>query len=154
MKVKKIISFIAIVVWLIVIFTMSAMPATVSNSQSRGIVNKVVSTKNNEDVETKTSDNLNKIVRKFAHNFEYLILAILILNYIRVTKGLTSRKDYLIAIIIAFLYACTDEYHQTFVDGRTGQFIDVLIDTLGASIGSLLVLLTSKLWHKKTTTSK
>lgn len=45
-----------------------------------------------------------------------------------------------LAILASALYACTDEFHQLFVPGRTGQIFDVLVDTLGATFGCLLVL--------------
>ncbi len=32
---------------------------------------------------------------------------------------------------VAFLYAITDEFHQTFVPGRNGNCIDVMIDGAG-----------------------
>lgn len=35
--------------------------------------------------------------------------------------------------MIAVLYACTDEYHQLFVPGRSGQLRDVMIDAVGAA---------------------
>ena len=41
--------------------------------------------------------------------------------------------------IIAFLYACTDEFHQLFTDGRGSHFTDVLIDSCGAFIAILIV---------------
>ena len=50
-------------------------------------------------------------------------------------------KSVFIALLLAFLYACSDEYHQTFVVGRSGQFKDVLIDFSGAFIGILIVSL-------------
>lgn len=45
-----------------------------------------------------------------------------------------------LAILASALYACTDEFHQLFVPGRTGQIFDVFVDTLGATFGCLLVL--------------
>lgn len=39
-----------------------------------------------------------------------------------------------VAAAIAVAYAVTDEYHQTFVDGRTGTVRDVLIDALGVGV--------------------
>jgi VanZ family protein len=41
------------------------------------------------------------------------------------------------AAALSFLYACSDEWHQTFVDGRTGKALDVGIDTLGIALASL-----------------
>ena len=55
----------------------------------------------------------------------------------------------LVAIGICFLYACTDEYHQLFIEGRAGQFTDVLIDTAGASLGCAIVVLIYKLIYRK-----
>ena len=39
------------------------------------------------------------------------------------------------SIIFAYLYALTDELHQTFVPGREGKFVDTLIDLFGIFIG-------------------
>ena len=52
------------------------------------------------------------------------------------------------SILFSFLYACTDEIHQIFVPGRSAQFRDVLIDTLGASFGATITYLTIKLFIK------
>lgn len=41
----------------------------------------------------------------------------------------------LFALAIGIEYATIDEIHQLFVDGRSGQFTDVLIDTIGVAIG-------------------
>ena len=82
-------------------------------------------------------------LRKVAHASEYLVFALLIINAL---KQSNIKKTYIITIIICFLYACTDEYHQTFIDGRTGQFVDVLIDTSGSIIGCLLVILKNKIF--------
>ena len=48
-------------------------------------------------------------------------------------------KYLFLAILASALYACTDEFHQLFVPGRTGQIFDVFVDTLGATFGCLLV---------------
>ena len=44
----------------------------------------------------------------------------------------------IIAIVLCAAFASSDEYHQTFVEGRTGQIKDVIIDTSGAVTGALL----------------
>lgn len=46
-----------------------------------------------------------------------------------------------VAFIIAVLYACSDEVHQLFIDGRAGQVADVFVDASGAAIGCLLMCL-------------
>lgn len=57
------------------------------------------------------------------------------------------------SIFLSFLYACTDELHQIFVPGRSAQFRDVLIDTLGASFGAIITYLIIKLFTKIKTRS-
>lgn len=44
------------------------------------------------------------------------------------------------AAIISFLYAVSDEYHQTFTDGRSGSPVDVAIDTVGIAFACWLVV--------------
>jgi hypothetical protein len=42
-------------------------------------------------------------------------------------------------VCISLAYACTDEYHQTFVEGRTGTPIDVGVDTVGMALAAAVV---------------
>jgi VanZ family protein len=44
-------------------------------------------------------------------------------------------RDVLIAFGLAFVYALTDELHQSFVPDRTGRLDDVVTDMIGAAIG-------------------
>lgn len=82
------------------------------------------------------------VVRKSAHFMEYAILcaAITLPLWIRKYRG---AKLLLLAVITTVLYASTDEFHQLFVPGRSGELKDVLIDTAGAVFGSLLFLISS-----------
>jgi VanZ family protein len=66
------------------------------------------------------------VLRKLAHMTEYAVLALLLLR---------ATRSYAWALALAVGYACTDEFHQTFVRGRHGSPIDVAIDGLGALIG-------------------
>lgn len=70
-------------------------------------------------------------------------------------KAPLDRIKYTLAmsIFLSFLYACTDELHQIFVPGRSAQFRDVLIDTLGASFGIAITYLTIKFFEKIKTRS-
>lgn len=76
-------------------------------------------------------------LRKVAYASEYFVFTVLILVALKNSGG-SGVKMYVIALIICFIYSCTDEYHQTFVNGRTGQFLDVLIDTLGGFISCII----------------
>lgn len=89
------------------------------------------------------------LVRKTAQFTEYAILgALFYLNVIQLPKLNRYPKKILLSIFFSFLYACTDEIHQIFVPGRSAQFRDVLIDTLGASFGTLIAYLIIKLITK------
>ena len=90
------------------------------------------------------------LVRKTAHFTEYAVLGSLFFLNLKSwqrSKNSTS-MNILLSLIFSFLYACTDELHQIFVPGRSAQFRDVLIDTLGASFGTLITYLTIKLFTK------
>ncbi len=88
---------------------------------------------------------LHHVIRKCAHFTEYFILSMLILRGIRAgDKGMHLRWA-LVTILIVAGYAALDEYHQSFVPGRTPAVGDVLIDTSGGAaaqiVASLFVLL-------------
>jgi VanZ family protein len=68
------------------------------------------------------------ILRKIAHLSEYAILGALLLRAIQRPA---------VAILVGALYAVTDEVHQHFVRGRHAAWYDVLIDTVGVTIGVL-----------------
>lgn len=82
---------------------------------------------------------LNRLLRKFAHASVYFILYILVLNLIYQIKGKYKFAYCMISIAVCFVYACTDEFHQLFVDGRAGLFSDVIIDTIGATISFIII---------------
>lgn len=85
-------------------------------------------------------ENLSFIVRKLAHITEYIILAFLMYNVLHNY----NINDYKIVIILCIIYSCTDEFHQLFIPGRSGQIIDVLIDTIGIIIGTTFYYLLIK----------
>lgn len=74
------------------------------------------------------------LVKKGAHMAAYALLAVLW----RRALG-ENRLSWLMAFAITVLYAVSDEYHQTFVPGRNGAFIDVLVDSAGA-LASLVIM--------------
>lgn len=82
-------------------------------------------------------DIFNLDIRKLAHFTIYLILGS---SYFLSFKSL-DKKSVIISITLTFLYACTDEFHQGFVPGRGPALKDVFIDTLGGSLGIVLIFL-------------
>lgn len=126
-------------VWMVIIYSFSASPSDESNSKSKEIVRYIVKIvyKDEEKIE-KEVNKYNKPLRKFAHASVYFVLASFINSVICVIKKDKLWLCNIISIIICFIYACTDEFHQTFVSQRTGQISDVLIDTVGAIIGCMV----------------
>jgi hypothetical protein len=79
------------------------------------------------------------VVRKTAHFTEYAFLGVLLCRALtapgaRITGGVLART-----ITLCGAYASIDEIHQTFETSRTGSALDVLIDVIGATTGSLAV---------------
>ncbi|SDS37876.1 VanZ family protein [Opitutus sp. GAS368] len=75
-----------------------------------------------------TIAHLHFLIRKAGHLTEYAILALLL----RQAIGGRGARPFVLALVIAAAYAATDEFHQSFVPGRTASAWDVLIDTAGA----------------------
>jgi VanZ family protein len=76
------------------------------------------------------------ILRKLGHVTGYALLTGL---WWWALRGVVSRP-LLLAVVISFAYACSDEFHQTFVDDRTGTPVDVGIDAIGIALAAWLVL--------------
>jgi VanZ family protein len=69
------------------------------------------------------------ILRKLAHLTEYAILGALLVRAL-------ARPS--LAILLGALYAASDELHQHFVRGRHAAWYDVVIDTVGVTVGVIL----------------
>jgi VanZ family protein len=75
--------------------------------------------------------------KKGGHLIGYGLLGVAYLHGL--TRGIfRDRRALLLAILLAGLYAITDEFHQSFTPGRTPSPVDVGIDTVGASLGAAL----------------
>ena len=127
---KKIFNITILILWMILIFTMSNFKAVESDVQSGFIVNIL------SNIFHFTNINLiTVIVRKLAHITEYLILGILMLNCL---KEYNIKNVVIVSILVCILYSCSDEIHQIFISGRSGEVVDVLIDTIGIVLGNLI----------------
>jgi VanZ family protein len=100
--------WLPVVLWMGVIFTLSAIPSLASPFEPL------------QDF----------ILRKFAHIAEYVILTALLFSALR-RQVACNTQALLIAAVMSVLYAFSDEWHQTFVPGREGSLRDVGIDAAG-----------------------
>lgn len=94
---------------------------------------------------------LNRIVRKLAHLTEFTILGGVLYTILRryITYGTVIKT-----IGLGMLIASFDEFIQLFSPGRSSQISDVLIDTVGIIIGTLLVKLAYYIEYKISTFKK
>ena len=92
----------------------------------------------NLNVSLDTVDILNTILRKLAHVSQYSVLTLLIYRSFG-SWNRWERRRAIWSILIAAIYALTDEFHQRFVVGRGPSLFDCGIDTIGAAIAMLLV---------------
>lgn len=137
---------VLVVVWMIIIFSFSSRPSEVSTNDSNRIgflIGKVFVPGFEEWSEAKQMTFAKAIdhpIRKTAHAVEYAILGSLLVGaYID-----SKRKRSLCILVpwaIGALYAASDECHQLFVPGRSGQVSDVLLDSTGVLCGVVLIVL-------------
>jgi len=80
------------------------------------------------------------ILRKLAHFLEFAWLELLLFFTILKTFEIEARKIVFWAGFFAFVYAISDEIHQSFIPNRDGNLRDVFIDFLGICLMAYLIL--------------
>lgn len=128
------------VLWMCVIFSFSAQEADESAELSGGTVYFLLQYFLEVPVLKSLVERgiVEYVFRKLAHATEYAILGGFVSGALLHSSGWRERWQ-LKAILGCMAYAATDEFHQLFVEGRSGQFKDVCIDTAGAAIMVLLL---------------
>ena len=147
---KQILYVFLIIIWMATVFAFSNQPAEKSSRTSGNITEKVVKviTKDNKKITQTEKDSIETIIRKCAHFVLYLIGGVLVINFI-ITTRVEGKYVIIYTILFTFVYAITDEVHQIFVPGRSGEIRDILIDTVGANCGTLLFLKFRKLLNRR-----
>ena len=80
---------------------------------------------------------LDLIGRKLVHMTEYGLLCFLLWRATR--EVVAGRAAIAAAFCLSLAYSGTDEFHQTFVRGRHGTPVDMLIDALGMAVAAVLI---------------
>lgn len=83
-------------------------------------------------------------IRKYAHVFEYGCLGISSFLFFYELLWKSRRQLFmtvLFSAVLSFVFACSDEWHQTFVDGRAGRISDLKFDSAGFALGIVFLLL-------------
>ena len=135
----KIFKIILIMIWMITIFIFSSQKGTESGDTSRKFTIIIIQIITGKTLELNSPfvEGVQLFIRKFAHFTIYAIGGFLIMNYADSTDK-TMKQKMLYSIGFGGTYAITDELHQFFVPGRSGNIIDVGIDTLGVITGTLI----------------
>ncbi len=143
--VLKPMSFLPALCMMYFIYSFSAQDGDTSARLSYEISYKIVETTSTllgEELPPQQVDSIatrfHGVLRKLAHMTEYFVLAITVAFPLYV-YGLRGIWLMLVAGFICVAFACSDEYHQSFVAGRGPSKRDVLIDSFGAFWGILLV---------------
>jgi VanZ family protein len=100
------------------------------------------------------------VLRKTGHFVGYGMLSLLSFRALRATSGrleLAARARInalhlrwaALAVLFTFVVAGLDEWHQSFLPSRTGEFRDVLLDTAGALVVQAVILVTLQLRNQR-----
>ena len=77
---------------------------------------------------------------KLLHGLTYALLGALILRGLANAQWqLVTGATATLASLLATLYGCSDEFHQSFVPGRSPEITDVLFDAVGATCAVVLL---------------
>ena len=140
----KVVKICFLVLWMALIFSFSNQKDIESSSISEGFIDKTVVKIYKIFNENITKEKENEIIekytypiRKLAHYTLYFILGIL--AFLVVKDYSINKKLIIYSLLICFLYACSDEFHQLFIIGRSARVLDVMIDTFG-SLCSIYIL--------------
>lgn len=128
-----------VILWMALIFYFSHQPASQSSELSSGIADLIEETIKKINPNTNYDPvNLNHIIRKGAHFGVYLVLGFFVANCF-IATDISKAKGIYLSIMICVLYAISDEVHQIFIPGRSGQVSDVILDSAGGLMGILLL---------------
>lgn len=162
---RKILSTALVLLWMITVFIFSSQDGKQTLNTSGAFIhaietnitdnNSQVSSNNNkqadkedtnEDYKYVYSDKIQKIVRKNAHYFLYMVGGVVLSVFFCLNF---SKNTMIYSLITGILYAITDEFHQLFVPGRTSSYKDVLIDSFGIISGIVLFLILKYIFNKR-----
>lgn len=139
---KKVLTIIC-VACIIFIFFNSSQEYSASNVRSMNIVVAISKTRIGQFILSHISiQNLDLIVRKVAHVFEFFLLGIILCNVLDYLK-IEDKNIIIYSLFIILFIATLDEFFQLFIEDRTSSVKDVLIDFSGGIIANILYFIFS-----------
>lgn len=150
---KILLSALPMLAVMVTIFVLSHQPGTESAGTSGGVGEWIVGILNIEVPPGMSASDVPIVfglnVRKLAHVFLYFLLggtSFLFMAMLPIRTSAYVRPSICAggAVAISFVYACLDEFHQSFIAGRDGKFADVGVDAIGFLTIALLILM---IWY-------
>ena len=150
----KVVKICFLVLWMALIFSFSNQKDVDSSKISDGFIDrtviKIYKVFNENITKEKESEIIEKYtypIRKLAHYTLYFVLGIL--SFLVVKDYSINKKLIIYSLLICFLYACSDEFHQLFIIGRSASIKDVIIDTFGSFCSISIFYIFNKKISKK-----
>ena len=139
---KLIVTGVLLLCVMVGIYILSDEPATQSAALSSNFLKTFLGRMIEKLLPPLTGEGIHKDIRKLAHIFEYFCLGSCAALFFReLWRESPLRVTSAAAELFSLLYSVSDEYHQTFIPGRSGQVRDVLFDLSGITAGVLLLSL-------------
>ncbi len=140
---RKLIKYwLPVILWMCLIFWMSTSTFAFENTASlvKPVLRFLVPRMPAEHM-----DLIHALIRKTGHVTEYFILGLLLLRAFRAGDLASWNWRWsLSALVFVFLWAASDEFHQSFVPTRSASIADVGLDTSGGILAQFVGLL----WHR------
>lgn len=146
------------ITWVVIIFLLSSENASNSTARSSGAL-ALIEQIFGEGIMTEL------VLRKLTHIMEFAILTLLSFASVRYTNKVSASASYAespvkliksdnemyiaISLWFSFLVAVSDEYHQLFVDGRSGSILDVAIDGIGIVVVLIIIRIVFTIYMKQ-----
>lgn len=127
-----------------IIFGFSSQDAEKSGNLSSSVTKLILGQEEREDIVERAES----VIRKIAHFCIYTLVGFLLMALVS-TYDLEENKRIRISLGIGILYATSDEIHQLFIPGRSGQITDIILDSMGVIIGILFLLIIVEIDKRK-----
>ena len=135
------------------IFNFSSQNAEESGNLSGGITRKILSKivfiqSKSAKEKQQILETAETIIRKLAHLSIYTLMGLILMSLFY-TYNVCEKYRIIYSLIFGILYATSDEIHQYFVPGRSMQITDIMIDTIGVTLGICFIIMINKMKKNK-----
>jgi VanZ family protein len=73
-------------------------------------------------------------IKHFDKVLHFIAYGVLGICYWLCLVAYKCKKSYSLAVLFSFIYGCSDEFHQSYIPGRTPDVFDIVADTSGALV--------------------